>query len=118
MFCRPTSLIPGRHILARTTHTTLHNYTTQDNTIQYITHTSMLHTASVQLVNALRVNTLIMFDRGSRPVASHPGGGGGGGLNLDGWNTGAGTGFPEGGGGEDIHNKGGGVIGPGHAHFA
>ena len=34
-----------------------------------------------------------------RPVASHPGGGG---LNLDGWNTGANTGFPEG-GGEDIH---------------
>ena len=27
-----------------------------------------------------------------RPVASHPGGG----LNLDGWNTGADTGFPEG----------------------
>ena len=27
----------------------------------------------------------------------------GGGLNLDGWNTGADTGFPEGGGGEDIH---------------
>ena len=34
-----------------------------------------------------------------RPVASHPGGAGGGGLNLDGWNTGADTGFPEGGGG-------------------
>ena len=34
-----------------------------------------------------------------RPVASHPGGGegGGGGLNLDRWNTGADTGFPEGG---------------------
>ena len=30
-----------------------------------------------------------------RPVASHPGGGGG--LNLDRWNTGADTGFPEGG---------------------
>ena len=26
-----------------------------------------------------------------------------GGLNLDRWNTGADTGFPEGGGGEDIH---------------
>ena len=37
---------------------------------------------------------------GARPVASHPGGGGG--LNLDRWNTGADTGFPEG-GGEDIH---------------
>ena len=33
---------------------------------------------------------------GSRPVASHPGGGG---LNLDRWNTGADTGFPEGVGG-------------------
>ena len=35
-----------------------------------------------------------------RPVASQPGGGG---LNLDRWNTGADTGFLEGGGGEDIH---------------
>ena len=33
---------------------------------------------------------------------SQPSRWGGGGLNLDRWNTGADTGFPEGGGGEDI----------------
>ena len=54
-----------------------------------------LYGSEIQHVSVSRLYIL------HRPVASHPGVCvcGGGGLNLDGWNTGAHTGFPEGGGG-------------------